>query len=193
MSNGIFPPSPGLRPGGLVDPYGIPMTPELGRAADDPTFQPPSRRTLDDVPALRARAARISREIPNVLVQTGWSVSGVRAALADHAAGIFDSPAQLQDTLAGDSRVQSAMRSLSGGLLGKEIQFRLPKGLEDTPEAKKCLRLWNRHWPEMHAEPAILDMLEVTPSLGFSYAQILWDTSGRYWHPYLQTFNARYS
>lgn len=175
----------------LVDPYGIPV--QGPTVTNDPGFQPPDRNLLLDTGALASRADRISREIPNVIVETGWTIGGIRRALADHMIGIFDTPAQLQDALAGDSRVQSAMRSISGGLLGKEIQFRLPKGLEDDGTAKKCLRMWSRHWPEMHAEPAILDMIESAPNIGFAYAQILWDTAGKYWLPYIQSFNARYS
>lgn len=190
-----IPSSSGQRPNPgdsfLVDPYGIPLQPPA--VTNDPGFQPPDRNLLRDTGALATRADRISREIPNVIVETGWTIGGIRRALADHVAGIFDAPAQLQDALAGDSRVQSAMRSISGGLLGKEIQFRLPKGLESDATAKKCLRMWTRHWPEMHAEPAILDLLETAPSMGFAYSQILWDTGGKYWLPYLQNFNARYS
>lgn len=159
---------------------------------DDPAFQPPAE-PMRDLGAARSRALLIQREIPNVSVQLGWGISDVRNALADLMAGLFDRPAQLLDTIAGDSRVQSAMRSRSGGLLGRPLQFKVPDRYKHDREAKKCLRLWERHWPRMAAEPALLDLLETAHSLGFSYAQILWDTHGTVWKPYLQSFNARFS
>lgn len=176
-------------PSGPVPPghfaFGAPRT-------DDPAFQPP-RDPLADIGAVRGRARVIHREIPNVSVQTGWSVANVRSALQDLVAGLFDGPAQLHDAIASDSRVQSAMRSRSGGLLGRPVRFHLPKRFADDSQAKKCLRAWEHHWPQMAAEPALLDTLESANSIGFAYAQLLWDTSREIWKPYLQSFNSRYS
>lgn len=161
---------------------------------DDPAAQPPVDRIANTTPdELRRRVRVIHREIPNVTVQSGWSVQDVRNALADLTAGIFDAPAQLQDAIAGDSRVQSAMRQRSAGLLGRPVSFAIPSKFKDDKDAKRCLRSWQRHWTQMAAEPALLDLLETSQGLGFSYAQILWDTSGKIWKPYLQSFNARYS
>lgn len=167
----------------------------LGRwlpSQNDPAFQPPGA-PLRDVAATRAQALRIDREIPNVVIQNGWSIADVRGAIQDLVTGNFDRPSQLQDAIAGDSRVQSAMRSRSGGLLGAPLRFKLPAQLRDDKRAKKCLAMWEEHWPEMHPEPALLDLLETSQSLGFAYSQILWDTNTKYWLPYLQTFNTRYS
>jgi hypothetical protein len=175
--------------GPIVDQFGKPIVAPSGY---DSAFVPIEDPTKD-VNALRARVLVISREIPNVIVQTGWTVSDVRSTVVDLVAGIFDRPAQLQDALAADSRMQSAMRSRSGGLLGRPLAFKLPRGLEKDPIARKCLRVWEKHWPQMHAEPALLDLLETSHSLGFAYTQTLWDTQSKYWLPYLQSFNARYS
>jgi phage gp29-like protein len=172
------PPYPGL---GTVDPV-----------TDDPGFQPP-QDPLRDLDSLRERVVVIHREIPNVVVQSGWAVQDVRNALVELAQGQFDRPAQLQDAIAGDSRVQSAMRQRSGGLLGRPIKFRLPRKFRKDSQAKKCLRVWENHWPQMAAEPALIDLLETAHSLGFADGQILWDTSREIWKPYLQSFNARYT
>lgn len=161
-------------------------------AENDPAFQAPYDPNRN-VEAARARALIIHREIPNVVVQTGWTVSDIRGALKDLVVGVFDRPAQLHDAIAGDSRVQSAMRSRSGGLLGRSVRFRLPERFRDDERAAKCLRIWERHWPQMEAEPALLDLLECSHSLGFSSAQLLWDTSKKLWKPYLQTFNSRFT
>jgi hypothetical protein len=159
---------------------------------DDPAFQPPQDPTRD-IPGMRARAEVITREIPNVTVQQGWGIADVRDAIVDLSSGLFDQPAQLLDAIAGDSRVQSAMRSRSGGLLGRPIKFKIPDRYKKDPQAKKCLRIWENHWPRMEAEPALLDMLETSHCMGFSYSQILWDTGREIWRPYLQTYNTRFS
>jgi phage gp29-like protein len=158
----------------------------------DPAFQPPTD-PLRDLGAVKARARVINREIPNVVVETGWAPGTIRTALVDLVVGLFDRPAQLHDSIMADSRVQSAMKSRSGGLLGRAIRFKIPKRFKDDERAIKCMSAWERHWPAMHAEPALLHLLETAHSLGFSYSQILWDTSKKVWKPYLQPFNARYT
>lgn len=158
----------------------------------DPSFQPP-RDLLRDVNATRKRAVVINREIPNVTIQSGWDIADVRAACVDLVSGRFDRPAQLHDALAGDSRVQSALKQRSGALLGKPVRFKLPQRYRKDSQAKKCLRAWERHWPQMGAEPALLDLLETSHGLGFSTAQCLWDTSREIWKPHLLTFNSRYT
>ena len=173
----------------FLDQFGAPLT-----IPEDPAWQPPSDPLRDPV-ATYARARVINREIPNVTVETGWSPAAVRCAIQDLVVGLFDRPSQLSDAIAGDSRVQSANRSRAAGLLGKPFEFHLPRSraARRNPLAKKCLRFWKAHWPRMYAEPAILDLLQGANSLGFAYAQVLWDTSGRTWYPYLESWNARYS
>lgn len=177
----------GVAPG---TPIFRPVNPRTG----DPAFAPPGDPFIG--PAAnnkRARATVIYREVPNVVTQTGWDIAAVRQALLDLVVGLFDRPSQLLDAIASDSRVQSAMRSRSGGLLGRPVRFAIPEKYADDKDAKKCLRAWERHWPQMHAEPALLDMLETGHGLGFSYSQLLWDTERPIWKPYLLPFNARYS
>lgn len=180
--------------GSQPTPFGSNPFGSAAPTTNDPAFQPPGD-PLKDVPALKARARVISREIPNIAIQDGWTVQNVRRSVQDLVIGQFDWPSQLQDALAGDSRVQSAMRSRSGALMGAPMRFKIPKRFKDDDRAKKCIRAWERHWPEMHAEPALLDILENAQSLGFAYSQTLYDTSSskKYWYPYLQSFNSRYS
>lgn len=180
--------STGIVPAGAGTPFSDGPPPPTG----DPAFQPP-RDPLRDISGLRERALVIHREIPNVVTQTGWGVQQVRNALQDLVAGKFDTASQLHDAIAGDSRVQSSMRSRSGGLLGRSIRFRIPEQYKNEPEAKKCLRSWERHWPNMEAEPALLDLLETSSSMGFAYSQILWDSSKTVWKPYLQAFSPRFA
>jgi phage gp29-like protein len=171
----------------LVDQFG-----SFVPATNDAAWQPPSD-PLADPSTTSVRAKRIDREIPNVSVEAGWTPPRIRAAIESLVIGNFDLPAQLQDAIAGDSRVQSAMHTRSSGLLGQPITFSPPKRFADDPVAKKCCRRWESHWAMMDAEPALLDLLETSSSLGFAYAQILWDTAGKTWYPYLQSWNPRYS
>jgi phage gp29-like protein len=159
---------------------------------DDPAFQPPQDPLLDQG-ALRQRVFIIHREIPNVSIQEGWMVSDVRGAIVNLSQGLFDLPSQLLDGIARDSRVQSSMRSRSGGLLGRNIRFKVPKKYEGEPVAQKCQRVWVKHWENMHAEPGLLDLLERSHGIGFSYWQLLWDTGGKRWYPFAQSFDTRYS
>jgi hypothetical protein len=174
---------------------GVSLLDQFGRtlpALDDVAFQPIGD-PLKDRSGLVSRAKRIDREIPNVIVEQGWTINQVRRAITDLVTGLFDQPAQLQDALAGDSRVQSAMRSRSGGLLGRSLSFKPPVRLKNDDIAIRCCNAWERHWPQMNAESALLDLLETAHGLGFSYAQCLWDTNQKLWKPFLQSFNARYS
>ena len=174
---------------------GAPAFAPVNPRDDDPAFQNPSDplKSRSDQKQAIERARVIYREVPNVVVQTGWTPDDIRKALVDLVVGLFDRPAQLLDAISADSRVQSAMRSRSGGLLGRPVRFKLPEKYADSPRAKKCLRAWERHWPQMHAEPGLLDLLETSHVLGFSYSQIAWDTSSPIWKPYLRSFNPRYS
>jgi len=159
---------------------------------NDPAFQPPGDPTANPA-QLRTRVLVITREIPNVVIQNGWQVQDVRNAISDLTSGLFDRPSQLLDAMAGDGRVQSAFRQRSGGLLGRPLSFRPPKKLRDDPTAIKCSRLWVRHWENMQAEPGLLDLLERSACMGFAYWQLLWDTGGKRWLPYAQTFDTRFA
>lgn len=191
----MYRPAPGAPAQGQTDDPAQRLVDAFGRvipSTSDPAFQPP-QDPLRDIGASIARARIIHREIPNVVSETSWMPNTVRTALQDLVVGLFDRPTQLQDAVAADSRVQSAMRSRSGGLLGRNIRFKLPERYENDADAKKCLRIWERHWPQMHAEPALLDLLETANSVGQAYSQILWDTSKKIWKPYLLPFSGRYS
>jgi phage gp29-like protein len=172
----------------IVDQFGRFPAPRQ----DDPAFQRP-RDPLQDMGRTIDRARRIDREIPNVVVESGWTPERIRTAFVSLVVGLFDLPAQLDDTLAVDSRAQSAMRTRTNGLLGQLISFSPPPQFAKDDKAKKCCRRWENHWPQMEAEPALALLLENADSLGFGYAQLLWDTGAKEWYPYLQNWNARYA
>lgn len=170
----------------IYDAFGRVIPPK-----NDPAWQPPKDPL--DVKNPRVQANVINREIPIVVVQTGWSIQQVRNALEALVIGLFDFPAQLVDSIIGDSRVQSAMASRIGGLMGRPLKFTLPPKYKDDDRAKECLDVWQRHWPTMASEPILSDMQLWATNLGFWVGQELWDTTGEYWLPYLQPWHPRYT
>ena len=159
---------------------------------NDPAFASKHDRLAD---ADRSAAARIvSRDIPLTTVNTTWSIGMVREAMQSLVIGLFDTPAQLVESIVGDSRVQAAMLQRNGALLSEPIRFSLPKKYKDDPTAQKCLRSWEKIWPLVAGEAVLSELLQWSTHLGFGMAQINWDTTtSGIWRPYLQVWNPRYS
>jgi len=157
---------------------------------NDPAWQPPVdlSKNID-----KARSSVINREIPQVVIQSGWEISQVRQAIESLVIGLFDLPAQLVDSITGDSRVHSAMSQRIGGLLGRELNHKIPAKYKDSALAKECLDVWTDHWPSMATEPVLSDMSLWGTTLGFWTGQQLWDTTGPYWLPYLVPWHPRYT
>lgn len=159
---------------------------------NDPAWQPP-RDPLKD-PQTQAKASLIYREIPNLAVQTSWSVADVRGALANLTAGMFDQPAQLVDAIIGDDRVQATMGSRTGGLFAKPLKHyasTLP-GV-DAGAAAECRDAWARVWPKLMTEPTLSELQQWSIGLGFGLGQILWDMDPALNVPYLRIFHPRFS
>ncbi len=156
---------------------------------NDPAWQPPS----DPLKDVATNARIINREIPVGVVQTGWTIAETREAIASLVYGNFNAPAQLWDAVTGDSRVQSAMQSRVGGLMGRELRHQIPAKYKDSSVAKECHEAWCEHWPSMATEPVMRDMLSWGVGLGFQASQMLWDTTGETWKPYLVPFHPRFT
>jgi len=176
----------GIPPASIYDPFGR-VTPPT----NDPAYQPP-RDPLRD-PDAKARATVIHREIPLTTIQTGWQVGDVRQALEALTIGNFDLPAQLVDAVIGDDRVHSCLGQRTGGLLSRPVKFSLPRRYRDDPQAKKCLRAFRQAWESSIAESTLAELQRGGVLLGFSISQLIWDTSGQYWIPYLLPFHSRYT
>jgi len=168
----------------LADVIGRPHPPP-----NDPAWQPP-RDPLIPTDELKARAGLISREIPLTVVATGWDVPSTRNALESLVVGLFDAPAQLVDAVIGDSRVQAAMASRTGGILGRPVDFVLPRRHADSDAAKECREAFVDAWDTMVPESILSQIQSWAVMIGFGPAQILWDTGGDYaiprplpWHP----------
>lgn len=141
----------------------------------------------------RKTAELIYREIPLTVVNTSWDIAAVRTALQSLVVGLFDTPSQLVESIVGDSRVQAAMESRTGAILGAPVKFKLPKKYKDDKDAKRCLKAWERAWPMICAEPVLAELLQWSVQEGFGVAQLMWDTKSHgVWWPYIQVWNPRY-
>lgn len=158
---------------------------------NDPAWQPPTDPLKrGDV---KARATIINRQIPNVVVQSGWDIDGVRRSLIDLTVGNFNSTAQLVDSVIGDSRVQACLASRTSAIQGRPMQFKQPDKLKGSRAAKECYDAWTEHWPSMATEPVLSDMQVWGALFGFWTGQVLWDTSGPVWKPYIQPWHPQYT
>jgi phage gp29-like protein len=162
------------------------------RDPNDPAWQPPGD-ALDGV-NMSEVARLISREIPNSAIQSGWTPAAIRMALVSLVSGIFDLPAQLIDSIIGDSRVQASLASLSGGLFSRPIRFDVPKRFKGDARAQDCLDAWRELWPTIGAEGTLSEFMQWDAMLGFAIGQITWDTSDpKMWIPHLLPWHPRYS
>jgi len=160
------------------------------RVTDDPAWQPPVD-PLSQVNVLQ-QAHLVHREIPNTVVATGWTVPAARAAMNEMVVGLFDGAAQLADNIMrSDSRVQAAMASRLS-ILGRPVDFRLPRGLRDSALAKECRDAFIDAWPTMSTESVMSELQRWAIMMGFGIAQTLWDFSGEYAIPHLLPWHPRF-
>lgn len=155
---------------------------------NDPAWQPPV-----DPLAHGVRADVIHREIPLSVVVTGWDVPSARAAKRDLVIGLFDQPSQMADAIMfSDSRVQAGLASRLS-ILGRPVDFRIPRKYRDSALARECLDAFVDAWPEMATEAVMGEMQRWAIMMGFGISQILWDTSGKYATPHPLPWHPKYS
>jgi hypothetical protein len=130
------------------------------------------------------------REIPFINIQHTWTVQGVRAALQSNLNGIFETVAQLWESIRGDDRVTATIGSRTAGLFGRDVRF---NAANDSDAAKECLRAWQACWPQFAGGPGLRTVSEYEIGLGWAPAQLIWDTSTPIWKPSLQFWNNRYT
>lgn len=160
--------------------------------ADDPGYMPP----VDPLKGgnLLDRAKLIAREIPLITIAHGWTVDAIRSALRSHQTGIFWDSAQLVDTMTGDDRIMATMSSRMGGLFGRPIVHRASEiqRVKGSDAARECLHAWTDNWERIAPESAIYIFHYWEIMMGFSPAQIVWDTTQPLWCPYLQPWHPAY-
>jgi phage gp29-like protein len=171
----------------LLDQFGGP----LRRDTRDPAWQPPADPLAGG--AAQRAIGTIHREIPLSVTLTGWDVPSARAAKRDLVIGLFESPAQMWDAIIlSDSRVAAGLASRLS-ILGRPVEFRLPRKYRDSALAKECLDAFVDAWPEMATEASLGEMQRWAIGMGFGPAQILWDTTGDYATPHPLPWHPRYT
>lgn len=153
----------------------------------DPGFQPPRDQLQGNV---RSTAKLIYRDLPLVTIQNGWSVQGARSALYSHNLGIFEMSGQLWDSILGDDRVMATLGSRSTGLFGREVRF---TPADDSLAAREVCDEWVKHWPKFSGNAGLRDCSETAIGMGFSPAQLVWDTAKPIWCPYMRPWHPRYT
>ena len=194
-----LPPPPGqaspTRPGAVVLDYAqaqreisqrVGEGPEIVR--NDPAFAPPGDPLK--LPAAKAKAEVFFREIPLVTIQNAWAVNEACAALCQHMQGIFEGSGQLCDSALGDDRVIATLGSRRAGLFGRDIRFRVAN---DSSAAREVLDAWVAHWPQFSGDSSLGLMSDYEVLMGFADAQLIWDTSGPVWKPFLRHWHPRFS
>lgn len=156
---------------------------------NDPAFQPPTDPLR--APGLRVQAGDdVYRDLPIIAIQNRWEVSQVVDALSAHMMGMFELSGQLVDAIIGDDRVQATLGSRISGLFGREEIFR---PANDSKAAREVLDAWVDHWPQFSAVPAMTEMSAYEILMGWSPAQLVWDTSGAIWRPFQRPWHTRYT
>lgn len=147
------------------------------------------RETLG--PADRARVEAVFRDLPISPVEQDWFPATIRGALVEHCLGVFARSALLIDAIRGDDRVQSALGSRVGALLGlEEIVEAAPSDTDGVVAAA-----WREVWPKCHAPPeqgdALNDVRADALMGGLHVSEIVWqtETDDGLWHPYLKPWH----
>lgn len=165
--------------------YGMPKVGKVDTT--DPAFQPPKDETDGET---RAKAGTVYRDLPLVTVQNTWTVEQSRGALYAHMAGMFDASAQLFDSILGDDRVIATMGSRIAGLFGREVMF---KPADDSAAAKECCDAWVKGWPRLAGNSGLTEVHTYGIGMGFSPAQLVWDTTKPVWGPMLRPWHPRFT
>lgn len=158
-----------------------------GILRDDPAFVAGDPLKI---PGRKAVAEIYYREIPFINVQNAWAVNDVRAALQSNLNGIFETIAQLWESIRGDDRVTATLGSRTSGLFGRDVRF---TAANDSDAAKECLKAWQDAWPQFAGGPGLRTVSEYEIGLGWAPAQLVWDTSTPVWKPCLKFWNNRYT
>lgn len=153
----------------------------------DPAFQPPANPLVQG--NVNERTRLVYRDLPIITIQNTWSVSQAVSAMGSHMVGLFEGSGQLCDSILGDDRVTATLGSRISGLFGRETQF---KSADDSDAAKEVLRAWEQHWPLLVSDGALYEMSEYEIMMGFMPGQLVWDTGGEVWKPYLRPWHPRF-
>jgi phage gp29-like protein len=164
-------------------------TPFLGDAAFQGPVDPLTQGNA------KARARLVYRDIPLVTIQNSWTPQQVISSLQAHMSGIFETSAQMVDSMLGDDRVQATLGSRLTGLFGSEVRHRAAtnKRVAGSAAAKECLDAWSEWWPSFWEGFALPECHAYAIFMGWMPGQLLWDTTSDVWGPRLRPWHPRFT
>lgn len=173
-------PIPNVRPGGTQPVLGDPR----GMLAD--AFAPPGAAQPPTPEGVRL----IYRDLPIVSIATEWDPRRIRGALRSNLIGDFYSPGMLCDEILGDDRVQATMGSRVAGLMSCEPIF---EPANDSSAAREVCDSFADCWPSLGSYGSQGWMQAYYVMMGWSSAQLVWDTSGPIWRPHMRPWHPVYT
>lgn len=132
-------------------------------------------------------AAQVFKDIvTRPILDLEWTPPRVRAALNEHALGMFTLSAALIDAVTGLARVQEGLNSRTAALFGLEEVYEAAP----TDTSNEVCDAWQEAWPMCRAPlgqgDVQQDMRNMALMAGFSVAEIVWDTEQTPWQPILK-------
>lgn len=129
----------------------------------------------------------VYRDIPIVSLTGSWTIDAIRSALAAHKIGQFGPAASLVDDVFGDDRVQATLGSRTGALFGQQSIHE--RGVADVDGS--CEEAWRKQWHLIMSSGVCHELKRWAIMLGFSVAEILYDTTVTPWRQYLKPWHSR--
>jgi phage gp29-like protein len=151
-------------------------------------FAPPGSPGTGMLP--QASVKFIYRDLPIVSIATKWTVEQVRGALGANLTGNFYAPAMLCDEILGDDRVQATMGSRVAGLMSRETIF---EPANDSRAAKEVMISFAECWDDLGSYGTQGWLHAYGVMMGWSSAQLVWDTTGPVWKPQLRPWHPIYT
>ena len=136
---------------------------------------------MASTPDIPRRPRVIGARRPHDLTVSDWSIAATRSALKLHLDGDFHRSALLADTMRGDDRIASDLRTRVHGITG--LPFRLEASVTGDQRRAAAVRdELDAAWPRCFPGHVARDLLRPSAFLGVSYGAVTWTAErGRWW------------
>lgn len=148
----------------------------------------PYRKPIDPLKAADSSyASQVFRDLATrPMLELEWTPPRVRAALNEHALGLFTLSAALIDQITGLARVQEGLGSRTSALFGLDEVY----DAAETDTSSEVVGAWQKAWPRCRAPvgegDCAQDLRNGALMAGFSVSEIVWDTTVTPWQPSLK-------
>lgn len=125
-----------------------------------------------------------SHSVPSLSDAT---ISGTRAAIDYHEIGVFQASALLSERLERNTRIMSALSTRTRGVLG--LPFDVQPAETNRRRAQAIAQRFEDTWPRMMPQGVLEELLRQRCTMGLSFAQVVWTSTGGQWLPRLQPWH----